>query len=62
MPTLVAVGSFDVICELRWGRELHELIPDPRLVVLEHSGHPGHLEEPERFAEAIREFIRTPKE
>ncbi|MFF3568143.1 alpha/beta fold hydrolase [Nocardia jiangxiensis] len=62
VPTLVVVGSFDVICGPRWGRELHELIPDSRLVVLERSGHLGHLEEPERFAEAIREFVLASKE
>ncbi|MEV0027702.1 alpha/beta hydrolase [Nocardia sp. NPDC050793] len=57
VPTLVFVGRRDVICGPRWGRELHELIPDSRLLVLEHSGHMGHLEEPQRFADVIKEFV-----
>ncbi|WP_062987594.1 alpha/beta fold hydrolase [Nocardia anaemiae] len=57
VPTLVIVGRFDVICGPRWGQELHDLIPDSRLAVLEHSGHMGHLEEPERFADSVREFV-----
>ncbi|MFI9510196.1 alpha/beta fold hydrolase [Nocardia sp. NPDC052566] len=57
VPALVVVGLFDVICGPRWGRELHELIPNSRLLLLEHSGHMGHLEEPRRFAEAVLEFV-----
>ncbi|WP_433526923.1 alpha/beta fold hydrolase [Nocardia pseudovaccinii] len=57
VPALVIVGRLDVICGPRWARELHELIPDSRLLVLERSGHLGHLEEPERFADAVREFV-----
>ncbi|GAA1611805.1 alpha/beta fold hydrolase [Nocardia ninae] len=59
VPALVIVGLFDVICGPRWGRELHDLIPGSRLVVLEHSGHLGHLEEPARFADAVREFAHS---
>ncbi|MGW4771854.1 alpha/beta fold hydrolase [Nocardia sp. NPDC004278] len=62
VPALVIVGRHDVICGPRWGRELHELIPNSRLVVLEHSGHMGHLEEPQRFDSAVREFVFAPKE
>jgi len=52
VPTLVVVGRYDFICGMRWGTELHELIPGSRLVVLEGSGHFGHLEEPERVRNA----------
>lgn len=58
VPALVIVGRHDVICGVRWGLELDELIPDSRLLVLEHSGHMGHVEEPERFADAVRDFVR----
>lgn len=56
VPALVIVGRFDVICGPRWGRELHDLIADSRLSILEHSGHLGHLEEPQAFADAVRNF------
>lgn len=57
VPALVVAGRHDVICGVRWARELDELIPDSRLLVLENSGHMGHLEEPELFAEGVRRFV-----
>ncbi|MFD7879924.1 alpha/beta fold hydrolase [Streptomyces sp. NPDC059766] len=57
VPALVVAGRYDVICGVRWAEELHKLIPGSRLVVLEHSGHFGHLEEPERFADAVAAFV-----
>ncbi|MEV6770326.1 alpha/beta hydrolase [Nocardia sp. NPDC051030] len=57
VPALIIVGLFDVICGPRWARELHDLMPGSRLVVLENSGHLGHLEEPERFTDAVRNFV-----
>ncbi|MFJ4438010.1 alpha/beta fold hydrolase [Streptomyces sp. NPDC088923] len=59
VPALVVVGRHDVICGPRWSQEMDELIPDSRLVVLEHSGHLGHVEEPETFAAAVRDFVRA---
>ncbi|WP_410671355.1 alpha/beta fold hydrolase [Amycolatopsis sp. cmx-4-68] len=57
VPALVVVGRFDVICGVRWARELAESIPDARLVVLERSGHFGHLEEPALFTKAVAGFV-----
>lgn len=56
-PALVIVGRHDVICGPRWGFELDELIPDSQLLVLENSGHMGHVEEPEVFAAAVHDFV-----
>lgn len=39
------------------GKELHERIPGSRLVVLEDSGHLGHLEQPDEFTEAVVDFV-----
>lgn len=61
VPTLVVVGRFDVICGPRWAEELHRLIPGSRLLVLEKSGHFGHLEEPEVFAQAVAAFVTAAK-
>ncbi|MFI6084403.1 alpha/beta fold hydrolase [Streptomyces sp. NPDC051217] len=59
VPTLVVVGRFDVICGPRWAKELHSLIPRSQLVVLEDSGHFGHIEEPGTFAGALRDFVHS---
>ncbi|MGW3306676.1 alpha/beta fold hydrolase [Streptomyces sp. NPDC001073] len=50
----------DVICGVRWIEELHRLIPGAELVILENSGHSGHLEEPEVFVKAVTAFVGTP--
>jgi proline iminopeptidase len=59
VPTLIIVGRYDVPCGTRWARELGTLIPQSLLVVLEESGHLGHLEEPDAFAGAVRGFVRS---
>jgi pimeloyl-ACP methyl ester carboxylesterase len=59
LPTLVVVGRYDVICGVRWADELHDLIPNSRLLILERSGHLGHVEEPTEFANGILEFVES---
>jgi pimeloyl-ACP methyl ester carboxylesterase len=61
VPTLVIGGRYDVICGERWAREIHDLVPESRLLILEESGHLGHVEEPERFAAAVTDFVATTK-
>jgi proline iminopeptidase len=57
VPALVIVGRHDAITSPRFADELHAALPGSRLVVLEHSGHMGHLEEPAEFARAVVEFV-----
>jgi pimeloyl-ACP methyl ester carboxylesterase len=57
VPALVVAGRHDVVCGVRWAEELHKLILGSRLVVLEQSGHFGHLEEPQRFADEVVAFV-----
>jgi proline iminopeptidase len=57
LPALVIVGRYDVICGVRWSHELNKLIPGSELLILENSGHFGHIEEPENFARAIVGFV-----
>jgi len=59
VPALVLVGRHDFICGVRWAEELHELIPGSELVILENSGHFGHLEEPDAFAKAVTAFVEA---
>ncbi|WP_374772103.1 alpha/beta hydrolase [Streptomyces sp. NBC_01310] len=44
-------------CGVRWAEELHKLLHGSRLLVLEHSGHFGHVEEPESFAREVAAFV-----
>jgi proline iminopeptidase len=56
--TLAMVGRYDAICAPYWSEMLAEKTPHAQLVVLEQSGHFGHIEEPEAFAHAISAFVR----
>jgi len=58
-PTLVIVGKRDFVTSEKFGRMLHDGIPGSKLLLLEHSGHMGHLEEPEAFSRGIRDFLNT---
>lgn len=58
LPTLILVGKHDFICGPRWAELLKELLPDAKLVNFEKSGHFAHLEQEEKFAEAILTFSR----
>ncbi|MEV4348223.1 alpha/beta fold hydrolase [Actinoplanes sp. NPDC049596] len=51
--TVVLTGRHDFICGPRWAEMLHEGIAGSRLVILEHSGHFGQIEEPAAFLEAV---------
>lgn len=57
VDTLVVVGRHDFLCGPRWGDELHRGIPGSKLIVLEDSGHFGHVEQPADFAAAVVEFV-----
>ncbi|MGW5430372.1 alpha/beta fold hydrolase [Streptomyces sp. NPDC004059] len=59
-PTLVVVGEADFICGPRWARMMHQAIPEAHLVVLDRTGHLGHVEQPEEFAAAVVDFLAMP--
>ena len=46
-----------LFCGPRWANILHDLIPGARLVRFADSGHFGHIEQPQEFAEAISDFV-----
>ncbi len=54
---LVIVGRGDAITSVPFANELHDALAGSELVVLEHSGHMGHLEEPDAFARAVIAFV-----
>ena len=56
--TLAMVGRYDAICAPYWSEMLAEKMPNAHKVMLEQSGHFGHVEEPEAFARAASAFVR----
>ena len=59
MPVLLVWGSNDPIIPVGHGRRAHEVIPHSRLVEFEGSGHWPQLDDPERFADVLIDFIET---
>jgi len=59
MPTLIVWGDHDRIIPLRHAHLAHEAIPNSRLEVMEGVGHYPHVEEPARFVEILKDFLRT---
>ncbi|HEX4729302.1 MAG TPA: alpha/beta fold hydrolase [Jatrophihabitans sp.] len=57
VPTLLVWGSRDRIVPVGHGVEAARLIEGSRLELFENAGHFPHLDEPDRFAALLREFI-----
>jgi proline iminopeptidase len=58
VPTLVVCGGNDWITPLPKSEEIVSLIPSSRLEVFAMSGHMPMIEEPEKFIDALRGFLR----
>ena len=56
-PTLVVVGREDPATPVAEAEWLHARIPGSELVVLEDAGHLCNLEQPDRFTDAVVEFL-----
>jgi len=61
LPTLILWGEEDPLIPVRHGMETHERIAGSRLEVFPGAGHFPHLDEPERFAETLLDFVRATK-
>jgi proline iminopeptidase len=59
VPTLILVGTRDFVTAVPFSEEMHTAIGGSKLVVLEHSGHMGAMEEPAAFATAVAAFVAT---
>lgn len=57
VPTLVMVGRDDFITPLSQAERLQQGMPNADLVVFERSGHMPYIEEPERFATTVRDWL-----
>ena len=56
-PTLITVGRYDEL-PIACAQTLHAGISNSTLRLFENSSHMAHLEEPELFAQTLREFLR----
>jgi 3-oxoadipate enol-lactonase len=60
VPTLVLAGAEDR-CIPPWvQRKIADVLPRVRFESIPSSGHCGHIEQPEAFFGAFREFLRAP--
>jgi pimeloyl-ACP methyl ester carboxylesterase len=61
VPTLIVWGDHDGIIPVAHAYAVHELVPTSRLEILDGVGHFPHVEDPERFAEVLLDFMATTK-
>jgi pimeloyl-ACP methyl ester carboxylesterase len=59
IPLLLVWGERDKIIPVAHGRQTHAQVKGSRLEVFADSGHFPQLDEPERFAEALLEFLQS---
>ncbi|MEO5883174.1 MAG: alpha/beta fold hydrolase [Caldimonas sp.] len=60
-PTLIVCGEDDRVTGLDVSRTLHEGLPHAELLMIADAGHAPHIEQPDRFAEGLRDFLRRVK-
>ncbi|HET6632941.1 MAG TPA: alpha/beta hydrolase [Rhodanobacteraceae bacterium] len=56
-PTLIVVGSDDLICSPTQAGILHRGIPHSKLLLIEDAGHFPFIEQPEAFFAGVRAFL-----
>ena len=57
LPTLVVAGRYDECAhEHMW--DMHQRIADSRFELFESSSHMPFIEEPQRFDDVMRDFLR----
>lgn len=59
VPTMVVWGSKDRMIPAAHARSVEAQLPDCRVEMFEGAGHFPHLEDPDRFARVLREFIEV---
>jgi pimeloyl-ACP methyl ester carboxylesterase len=58
-PTLIVWGREDAITPLESGEIYARAIPGSKLVTIPDCGHMPEIEQPEKFAALVREFLKT---
>jgi 3-oxoadipate enol-lactonase len=57
VPTLVIAGEEDTVYPPALARDMARRIPGAELLLMEGTGHLANLEQPERFNEAVLDFL-----
>ena len=57
MPTLIVWGVEDRLLPYSQAKEAVDLVRDGSLELISNCGHLPHVERPERFVAALREFL-----
>lgn len=60
VPTLLLTGAHDVPFALAVNDALAAHLPNARRVIIPAAGHGAHFHQPERFHQALREFLAVP--
>jgi pimeloyl-ACP methyl ester carboxylesterase len=59
MPMLIVWGEDDPLIPVSHAHRVHEIIPASRLEIFSGAGHYPYLDDPERFAGILLDFIQT---
>lgn len=59
LPTLIVWGERDPLIPVRHAARSHEILPGSRLELFPGAGHYPYLDDPERFARVLLDFIQT---
>jgi pimeloyl-ACP methyl ester carboxylesterase len=57
-PTLLLCGEDDRVTGIDVSKTLVDQLPNANLVVIPGAGHAPHIEQADRFAHAVREFLQ----
>lgn len=56
-PTLLVCGEDDLVTGMGVSEALRDALPQARLIVIRGAGHAPHIEQPDGFAKAVRDFL-----
>ena len=59
VPTLIVWGTRDRMIPVAHARSVEQALPDCQVELFEGAGHFPHLEDPDRFARLLREFVAS---
>ncbi|MEI4272707.1 alpha/beta fold hydrolase [Klenkia sp. LSe6-5] len=59
LPVLLVWGGADTVIPVRHAHELHAQLPGSRVVVFPRAGHFPQVDDPERFAAVVADFVAT---